>query len=91
MLVGELPAIHRVLLRGRWCLRFFFRVYGKKKNDTSFEDQYRTLEEIKSLFFKTLYLWTVAYVSHFTISYSDFLVLFTHSSQVLPLVYFLCT
>jgi hypothetical protein len=44
-------------------------IWGKR-NDKSFEDWERTLEEIKSLFFKTLYLWTIAYV------YSDFLVFF---------------
>jgi hypothetical protein len=43
---------------------------------TSFDDWEKTLEEIKSLFFKTLYLWTAAYVSHLTISCSVFLVLF---------------
>jgi hypothetical protein len=30
-------------------------------NDISFEDRKRTLEEIKSLFFYTLYLWTKSY------------------------------
>jgi hypothetical protein len=45
-------------------------------NDLSFEDRERTLEEIKSLFFDTLYLWTAAFVSHFVIRYDDFLVLF---------------
>jgi hypothetical protein len=43
------------------------------KDDRSFEDCERALEEIKSLFFKTLYLWTTAFV---VISYHDFLVLF---------------
>jgi len=36
------------------------------------------LEVIKSLFFKAL--WSAAYVSPLTISYSDFLVLFATSS-----------
>ena len=36
----------------------------------------RTLEEIKSLFFNTLYLWTIAFVSPLVIRYLDFLVLF---------------
>ena len=39
----------------------------RKKNDINFEDRERTLEEIKSLFFKTLYLWTTAYVYPSTI------------------------
>jgi hypothetical protein len=60
-------------------------------NNRSIEDQERTLGEIKFLFFKTLYMWTTAYMSHLMISYSDFLVLFAPSSFVFPFVYFLCT
>jgi hypothetical protein len=47
---------------------------------TSFADRERTLEEKKSFFFKTLYLWIIAYVYPLTISYSDFLVRFAPSS-----------
>ena len=43
---------------------------------TSFEDHERSLEEIKALFFYTMYLWTVAFVSPALISDRDFLVLF---------------
>ena len=32
-------------------------------NDRSFASRKKTLEEIKFLFFKTLYLWTAAFVS----------------------------
>jgi hypothetical protein len=46
-------------------------------NDRCFEDCKTTLEELKSLFFNTLYLWTTAYVAHLVISYYDFLFLFT--------------
>jgi hypothetical protein len=49
-------------------------------NDRSFKDRERTLEKIKSFFFKTLYLWTVAYVSPLTISYHNFPILFGPSS-----------
>jgi hypothetical protein len=49
-------------------------------NDISFEDCERTSEEIKSLFFNILYLWTTAFVSPLAISYNDFLVLFAHFS-----------
>jgi hypothetical protein len=49
-------------------------------NNICFGDNERTLEEIKSFFFKTLDLWTTAYVSPLTINHSDFLVLFVHSS-----------
>jgi hypothetical protein len=46
-------------------------------NDKCFEDHERTLEELKSLFFNTLYLQTIVYVS--SLSYHDFLVLFVLS------------
>lgn len=45
-------------------------------NDSCFEDRERTLEELKSLFFNTLYFWTAAYVFPLVISYHDILVLF---------------
>jgi len=38
------------------------------------------MKEILSLFFRTLYLWTVAYVSPLSISYISFLTLFASSS-----------
>jgi hypothetical protein len=56
-----------------WCL-------WREMNDKTFKDRERTLEENEFFFFKTLYLWIVVYVSPLTISYSDFLVLFDHSS-----------
>jgi hypothetical protein len=56
-----------------WCL---FWCLWRGMNDRNFEDQERTLEEIKSLFFKTLNIWTAAYVFPVTLSYNDFLVLF---------------
>jgi hypothetical protein len=59
MLVGGLQAVFGVLLCERLCL-FFCGVYGEKRKievyDRSFEDYERTLEEIKSLFFNTIYL-----------------------------------
>jgi hypothetical protein len=42
-------------------------------NDKSFKDRKMTLEEIKSLFFNTLYLWTTIFVSPLVISYHNFL------------------
>jgi hypothetical protein len=38
------------------------------------------MEEILSIFFRTLYQWTVAYVTPLSISYSVFLTLFASSS-----------
>jgi hypothetical protein len=52
-----------------WCL-------WRERNDKSFEDPEITLEEIKCLFFYTLYFWTAAFVSSLVISYHDFLVFF---------------
>jgi hypothetical protein len=37
-------------------------------------------EEILSLFFRTLYLWTIAYLTPLLISYNVFLTLFASSS-----------
>jgi hypothetical protein len=45
-------------------------------NDRNFADRERTLGEIISLFFGTLYLCTSMYVSLLSISYSGFLVHF---------------
>jgi len=44
-----------------WCL-------WRERNNRRFEDREKTLEEIKSLFFNTLYLWTTAYVYHLGIN-----------------------
>jgi hypothetical protein len=52
----------------------------REMNDRSFENRDKTLEEIKSLFFNTLYLRIAAFVSPLVISYHDFLVLFASSS-----------
>jgi hypothetical protein len=76
MLFGGLPVVLRALMCGRWCIRAFYGVYGGKKNDMSFEDRERTLEEIKSLFFNTLYLWTPTSVFPSVISYHEFIVFF---------------
>jgi hypothetical protein len=54
---------------------FVVSLVWKEMNDRSFEDHKRTLEEIKYLFFNTLNLWTVAYVSSVVISYHDLFIL----------------
>lgn len=46
-------------------------------NNRSFEDLERSLEDIISYFFHTLYLWPAAFVSPLKISYDDFLVRFS--------------
>jgi hypothetical protein len=49
-------------------------------NDRFFEDHDKTLEDLDSIVFNILYLWTDVYVSPLVISYHDFLVLFAHST-----------
>jgi hypothetical protein len=52
-----------------WCLWW-------ERNDRCFEDRDRFLEELKSFFLNTSYIWTTAYVSLLVISFHEFLVLF---------------
>ena len=66
-----------------WCV-------WKEMNDRSYEDKEKTLGEILSLFYETLYLWIVAYVSPLSISVSDFLVCFAPASYMAPFVYSQC-
>jgi hypothetical protein len=49
-------------------------------NGRKLEEKERMLKEILSLFYETLYLWTTAYMSPLSLSYSEFFVRFTLSS-----------
>jgi hypothetical protein len=49
-------------------------------NDRSFEDRESTMEELKSFFFNTLYIWTAAYISSLVLSFHHFLILFSSAS-----------
>jgi len=51
---------------------------NKKKK--KFKDREKTTGDCFSMFFKTLYLWTAAYVSPLLISFNDFLFRFALSS-----------
>jgi hypothetical protein len=66
-----------------WCV-------WNERNNRCFEDLERSLEDILSLFFRTLYFCTVAFVSPLLLSFCDFLVRFSRFSLVLFLVYFRC-
>jgi hypothetical protein len=44
----------------------------REKNDRCFEDDERTLEELKALFFNNFYFWTAAYVFPLVINLSCF-------------------
>jgi hypothetical protein len=50
-----------------------------------------SLEDIVASFLHMMYLWTVAFLSPLSISYSDFLVRFSLHSYAFPCVYFQCT
>jgi hypothetical protein len=51
-------------------------ILWRERNNRSFEDLERTLEDILSSFYM-LYLWTTACVSSLSISYDDFFVRFS--------------
>jgi hypothetical protein len=56
-----------------WCI-------WKERKDRSFEDHERTLEELISFFFYTLYIWIAAFDSPFVLNFHDFFVLFSPPS-----------
>jgi hypothetical protein len=57
-----------------WCL-------WRERNDRHFEDKERTIEELISFFFHSLFSWTTAFLAPLVISFNDFLVLFSSSSS----------
>ena len=63
----------------------FFWCRWRERNNRSFEDLEGSLEDILSSCFHTLYLWTVAHIFPVSISYNDFLVHFSLSSEVILL------
>jgi hypothetical protein len=56
-----------------WCL-------WREQNDRNFEDQERSIEELKSFFFHSLFSWTAAYLAPLVLSFNDFLVHFSSPS-----------
>ena len=58
-----------------WCV-------WRERNDRNFDNLERTLEEIKSFFFYSLFTWTFAYLALIVISFSNFLALFSSQFQV---------
>jgi hypothetical protein len=67
----------------RWCLHCLLWRLWRERNDISFEDHERTLKEFTSFFFKTLYIWTIVYISSLSISYSDLRCFLLYTSYVL--------
>jgi hypothetical protein len=55
-----------------WCL-------WRERKDRQFKDKERSMEELKSFFFYSLYSWTATFLAPLVISYNDFLVLFSSS------------
>jgi hypothetical protein len=49
-------------------------------NNSQLEDKDKTIEELISFFFYSLYSWTAAFLAPLVISYNDFLVLNSSSS-----------
>jgi hypothetical protein len=72
LLVGGILEGRRVLRFGRWCQYAFFGVW-KERNLRCFEDVESSMEDILVLFFHTLYLWMVAFLSPLSLSFVDFL------------------
>jgi hypothetical protein len=56
-----------------WCL-------WREHNDRQFEDKEKTIEELISFFYYSLYSWTAAFLAPLVISFNDFLVMFSSSS-----------
>jgi hypothetical protein len=50
-------------------------------NDKNFKNQERTLEELRSFFFYSLFTWTIVFLAPLVISFKDFLVRFSSSIQ----------
>jgi hypothetical protein len=63
-----------------WKMTYLFWCVWNERNNRCFEDLERSLEDILASFFHTLYFWTVAFVSHLSLSFGDFLVHFSLSS-----------
>jgi hypothetical protein len=56
-----------------WCL-------WRERKERQFEDKERTIEELISFFFHSLYSWSAVYLAPLMFSFNDFLVLFSSSS-----------
>jgi hypothetical protein len=64
-----------------WCV-------WKERNLRCFEDLENSMEDFVASFFHMLYLWTEAFLSPMSISYSNFLVCFSMPSYAFSCVYF---
>jgi hypothetical protein len=63
-----------------WCL-------WRERNDRQFEDKEKTIEELISFFFHSLYSRSAAFLAPLVFSFNDFLVLFSSS---MPFLYTSC-
>jgi hypothetical protein len=52
-------------------------VFWKERNHSYFKDLESSIEDILALFFHTLYIWTMAFLSPPSLSYVNFLVRFS--------------
>jgi hypothetical protein len=81
LLVGGRGIALGVLSCGRWFLFVLCESLWRERKDKSFGNQGRTSEELKSFFFFSLL--TAACLAPLVITFSDFLVLFSHSTWLL--------
>jgi hypothetical protein len=70
----------RVLRREKMAPIYLFWCLWREMKNKSFEDLERTLKEISSSFYHTVYLWTTAYVHPLSFSFDNFLARFFHSN-----------
>ena len=64
-----------------WCL-------WRERNASCFEDLERSLEELKSFFFFSLFTWTADYLAPLVINFPKFLVLFSSSNWVFSCIHY---
>jgi hypothetical protein len=69
-----------VLSCGRWSLVALCGAYGGNAMIDSLRTKERTIEDLISFFFHSLYSWSAAFLAPLTFSFNDFLVLFSTSS-----------
>jgi hypothetical protein len=73
--------VHSCLL---WCL-------CRERNDRHFEEKERTIEELLTFFFFSLFSWTATFLAPLVISFNDFPYSFFFPFLAASLVYSLCT
>jgi hypothetical protein len=87
LLIGGREVSPGVLWFGKWFLYTSCGVYDRKEMVDVLRTLGRSLEELTTFFFLTLFTWKATWLAPLVISFSDFLVLFSSPNYV-SLVYF---